>query len=58
MDESLEKTIHDLAFASDNLREALHKANSIEAILLLPIIKKVEEALNDVRNLHDAFRKS
>ena len=54
MNESLEKTIHDLDFASDNLREALHKANAIEAIIILPIIKKVAEVLNDVKLLQDA----
>jgi len=54
MDEQLTKTIDDLKFASDDLREALHKSNAIEAIILMPIIKKVAEALNDVRSLQYA----
>jgi hypothetical protein len=54
MNESLEKTIHDLEFASDDLRQALHNANAIEAIILMPIIRKIAEALNDVKSLQDA----
>jgi hypothetical protein len=45
-----------LQFASENLREALHKANAIEAMILMPIIKKVAEALNDVKSLQDAMK--
>jgi hypothetical protein len=56
MNESLEKTVHDLAFASDNLREALHKANAVESIILLSIIKKVSEALNEVQSFQLAFK--
>jgi hypothetical protein len=54
MNESLEKTVHYLEFASDDLRRALHKSNAIEAIILMPIIKKVAEALNDIKSLQDA----
>jgi len=54
MNELLTKTEHDLGFALDHLREALHKANAIEAIIILPIIKKIAEALNDVKSLQDA----
>jgi hypothetical protein len=54
VNESLEKAVHDLEFSSDDLREALHNANAIEAIILMPIIRKVAEALNDVKSLQDA----
>ena len=51
MNESLEKVEHDLGFASDGLREALHKASAVEAMVLLPIIGQVAAARNDVAAL-------
>ena len=54
MNESLEKAEHDLGFASDDLREALHKASAVEAIVLLPLIKLVNEARNEVAALSAA----
>ncbi len=54
MNESLEMAMRDLGNALDELRKSLHKANAIEAIILMPIIRKVAEALNDVKSLQDA----
>lgn len=48
MNESLEKAVHDLGFASDDLREALNKGSAVESLLLLPLIKKVNEARIEV----------
>ena len=56
MNESLEKTEHDLGFASDDLHEALNQANAVESLVLLPIIKRVNEARNDVAALLAARR--
>jgi len=56
VNESLEKTVHDLVgFASDDLREALNKANAVEALLLLPLIKKVNETRIEVEALLSAL---
>jgi hypothetical protein len=54
MNELLEKVEHDLGFASDGLREALHKANAVEALVLLPLIKQVNDARNEVTALFAA----
>ena len=54
MNEALEKVEHDLGFASDGLREALHKASAVEALVLLPLIKRVNEARNEVAALFAA----
>ena len=54
MNEALEKVEHDLGFASDGLREALHKASAVEALVLLPLIKQVNEARNEVAALFAA----
>ena len=54
MNEELEKVEHDLGFASDGLREALHTASAVEALLLLPLIKRVNEARNEVAALFAA----
>ena len=51
MNEALEKVEHDIGFASDGLREALHKASAVEALVLLPLIKRVNEARNEVEAL-------
>ena len=54
MNEALEKVEHDLGFASDGLREALNKASAVEALVLLPLIKRVNEARNEVAALFAA----
>jgi len=51
MNESLEKAEHDLAFALDDLRDALRKASAVEALVLLPLIERVSEAWNEVTAL-------
>jgi len=48
MNEALDKVKHSLDFASDELRQALHKASPIEALVLMPILKQVVEARNHV----------
>ena len=55
MKESLEKSEHDLGFASDGLREALHSATAVESLVLLPLIKRTNELLNDVKALRSAI---
>jgi len=54
MRETLEKVNHDLEIASDGLMTALHAANAVEALVLLPIIKQVAEARNSVAALRAA----
>lgn len=54
MKASLEKTITSLSFASDNLRDALNESNAVESIILLPLIKTVNETLTSVENLLQA----
>jgi hypothetical protein len=54
MNEALEKVEHDLGFASDGLREALNKANAVEALVLFSIIKRVNEVRNEVTALSAA----
>jgi hypothetical protein len=51
MNEALEEVELDLGFASDGLREALRKASAVEALVLLPLIKRVNETRNDVAAL-------
>jgi len=54
MHEALEKAEHNLGFASDGLREALREASAVETLVLLPLIKRVSEARNDVAVLRTA----
>lgn len=54
MKETLEKATHDLVFACDDLREALNKANSVEGLLLLPLIGRANELKRDVDALLQA----
>ena len=54
MSESLEKTIHDLAFALDDSREALRKASALEVLVLRSLIERVNEARNEVAALFAA----
>jgi hypothetical protein len=51
MNEALEKVNYCLGLASDGLREALHKASAVEALILLPLIKRVAEARTDAAAL-------
>jgi hypothetical protein len=44
MNEALTKTVHSLQFAAGDLREALAKASAVEALLLYPILERVEHA--------------
>ena len=54
MNESLEKAVHDLAFALDDSRDALRKANAVEALVLRSLIERVNEARNEVAALFSA----
>jgi hypothetical protein len=51
MNKALKKAEHALGFASDGLREALTEANAVEALVLLPLIKRVNETRNKVAAL-------
>lgn len=54
MNEALVRVEHELGCASDGLRDALKTATGVEALLLLPLIKRVNEARNDVAALREA----
>jgi hypothetical protein len=54
MNEALEKVEHDLGSAFDGLREALYKASTVEALVLFPLLKRVNETRNDVATLFAA----
>ena len=54
MNEQLEIAEQHLGFASDDLREALHEASAVEALILLKIIGPVNEARNEVAALRAA----
>jgi hypothetical protein len=51
MNESLDQAERDLAAASNELREALHRANAIEALVLLPLVHKVADVRNELAAL-------
>lgn len=54
MNETLVKIQHDLSFASEGLREALKNSTAIEALILLPLVKRVNDTINDVVALREA----
>lgn len=54
MDEILTKVEHDLDFASEGLRLALQSCTALESIVILPIIKHIQEARLDVAVLISA----
>jgi hypothetical protein len=51
MNEALTQAERALDIASDELREALHRANAIEALVLLPLVHKVADARNELAAL-------
>jgi len=55
MKETIDKTIHDLRFAVDGLREALGKANNVEALIIMDLIGPVAEARRKAEALLDAL---
>jgi hypothetical protein len=57
MKEALEKVNYCLGLASDGLREALHKASAVEALVLLPLIKRMAELRTEVSALVAAIGK-
>jgi uncharacterized FlgJ-related protein len=56
MKDSLEKAVTSLNSASDNLREALREGSEVESIVLLPLIKNVNETLISVEYFLNAKR--
>ena len=44
MNEALTKATHSLQFAASELREALAKAGAVEALIVYPILDRVEQA--------------
>lgn len=40
----------------DNLQRALHHADAVEAMLLLPLIQRAAELRNDVVHFHSAMK--
>jgi hypothetical protein len=51
MNEALDQAERDLAAASNELREALHRANTLEALVLLPLVHKVADTRNEIAAL-------
>lgn len=54
MNESLEKSIHDLQFLVSDLRDCLKKANAVEGLIVLPIIERAVVLLRDAQALQGA----
>ena len=54
MNELLENAKHFLCLTSNNLREALHHSSSVEAIIILSLIKLVNESRIEVDALANA----
>lgn len=54
MKEAIEKTIHDLGFAAEGLRDALGKANNVEALIVLDLIGAVAETRRKAEALLNA----
>ena len=55
MKEALEKVTHDMGFACEGLREALNKAGSVEALVILELIRRTNEVRRDVEALLNAY---
>jgi len=53
--EALTKVTHQLGFAGDDLRVALNKANGVEAIIILDLIKHVSDTHNAADRLINAM---
>jgi hypothetical protein len=54
VNEALTITVHSLAFAEDDLQDALEAATEVEAMIMLPLIKR----LSDIRNEIVGFAKA
>lgn len=51
---NLENAAKLLSFVSDDLRQALNLGNNVESILIIPLIKRTNELLNDIKSLNCA----
>jgi len=54
MNESLLKATHDLGFAFDDLQKAMKTANSVESIVLLDLIRRTGDLLQQTKALLEA----
>lgn len=54
MKEQLTKVTHDLGFACDGLQEALKKANAAQGIVLLDLIRRTGDLLQQTQALLEA----
>ena len=54
MNEPLTQATHDLGFACDDLQEAMKKANAVQGIILLDLIGRAGNLLQDAQALLDA----
>ena len=54
MNEPLTKVTHDLGFVCDGLQEALKKANTVQGIVLLDIIRRTGDLLQQIKALREA----
>jgi hypothetical protein len=54
MSEALIQAMHSAEFTVSSLREALHKASPVEALLLLPMISAARQVQSDIAALLSA----
>ena len=54
MNEPLLKATHDMGFAFDDLQEAMKKANAVQGIVLLDLIRRTGDLLQQTQALLEA----
>jgi hypothetical protein len=54
MSEALTQALHSAEFTVSALREALHKASPVEALLLMPMISSARQLQSDIAALVSA----
>ena len=54
MNEPLLKATHDMGFAFDDLQEAMKKANTVQGIVLLDLIRRTGDLLQQTQALLEA----
>jgi len=54
MNESLTKAEHSAGFLMDELRDALHKATSVQGIVILDMIERAAKLNQEIKALHNA----
>jgi hypothetical protein len=54
--ENIEKSEHDANFLCDDLRAVLNHSNSVQAIIVLDLIKEANELRIKIKNFQDAVK--